>query len=163
MDEPATTPSPAPDDPGPASPPRGRWRELRRRIPNLLLLVAIAAVVLYTLHNRPVELEVSYELGSARRGLIAARMTYLAADGEEIRRVAFDYSKTSPGLVQKHPLQLLRGDHRVVIELDYRAGEVPPALARAERERTPAGELVRLRRPLHIRGKGEAVIYVVGD
>jgi hypothetical protein len=162
MDEPAPDTVPAATSSEPSRP--SRWRELRRRVPNLLLLVAIAAVILYTLHQRPVSVEVVYELGSARRGLVAARMVYLAADGEEVRRVSFDYAQHPPATTQAHAAELLRGDYRVELELEYRAGAVPPGLTRARRSRSPDGrERVHLRRPLHVRGKGTVSIFVVGD
>ncbi len=154
--------SPGPGEQTEARP--SRWRVALRRVSRLLLLVGIAAVIIYTLQHRPVTVEVVYELGSARRGLVAARMVYLAADGEEVRRVSFDYARGAPGVAQHHSVELLRGDYQVALELSYPAGQVPPALARARREPASGSlEKVQLRRPLHVRGKGTAIIYVVGS
>lgn len=130
----------------------------RRRIARWLLLIGLALMILHTFQGRPFEIEVRYDFGEAREGLVQAQMVYFLGD-EEVHRVRFDYTSKPPGEAQNHTVKLPKGDYRVAVELTYRAE--PPGSVAGERRRASGGQwTVEMNRPLIVRGAGQSVIYL---
>lgn len=82
--------------------------------------------------------------------------------GEEVRRISFDYTRRGVGHQQRHQVRLLRGDYTVLVELTFQ-GAIPEALRGAALGRTRGPEVVRLERPLVVRGGGEAAVYIAEE
>jgi hypothetical protein len=145
---------------------RPRWRGLLRgRGARYLFLLGLGILIWRILAGQPVQVDVTYHYGAARRGLRSAQMRYLQG-GEEVRRVRFDYARRGVGREQHHQVRLLRGDYTVEVELNYQ-GPIPPPLRGAgvdpPRGREGTAAVIRLERPLLIKGGGEAAVFVVGD
>lgn len=135
-----------------------RWarsRGWRRRLSLVVLVVGVGFLVIRLLRIQPVELQVTYHYGAARQGLARTVIRYLADDGDELRRVSFDYVQRPAGVTQLHRLELPRGDYTVELELRYR-GEVPREVS----GRRDSAGAVHIRRPLLVRGEGAFTIYV---
>jgi hypothetical protein len=149
----SSPPAPLPEEP--------RWRRVvRGPIPRWLFIAGLLLLAARIIWARPVDVEVIYDYGPARAGLVAAQMDYV--DGREVlRRVRFDYALTAAGRTQLHALQLPRGEHTVRIELTYR-GEIPRVMRGATRleGRRPT---VELERRLSVSGKGQSTIYIAGQ
>jgi hypothetical protein len=140
-----------------------RLREWRLRAARLLLLVGAGAIVIYAFHGRPLAIEARIHFGSARHGLRAAQVVYLEKDRGELRRVRFDYSRTAAPASQLHQVEIPKGEYSVEIELTYGRGEVAAGLGGRRELGAGSEERVTLRRPLHVRGKGEVTIFVKDD
>jgi hypothetical protein len=151
--ETSSAPAPLPEEP--------RWRRvIRGPIPRWLFIAGLLLLAARIIWARPVDVEVIYDYGPARAGLVAAQMEYL--DGNEaLRRVRFDYATTAAGRTQLHAIQLPRGEHTVRIELTYR-GEIPRLMRHGAMRPDLSQPTVELRRPLRVSGKGQSTIYISG-
>ena len=154
-DVPPTDPAP---DPAPL-PEALRWRRVMRGpLPRVLFIAAVLFLAARIYWSRPVAVEVIYDYGPARAGLLAAQMEYLDG-GEALRRVRFDYAQTAAGRTQLHAAQLPRGDYAVLIRLTYQR-QIPSAL-RLHRVETENGRpTITLQRPLHVGGTGQSTILI---
>jgi len=144
----------------PAPQPRlDRWHDIARKVlPRAVLFVGIALVLLHTFRARPSAVEVAYDYGAARRGLVTARMVYRKA-GEVYYQAKFDYRQQPAAAIQNHSLKLIDGDYQVEVSLTY-AGD-PPAGLRGQRTRAAGGaSVVTLERPLVVHGAGELRVYL---
>jgi len=131
------------------------WRRWGRRISFWVLIGAIGFLVVQMLQARPVEVDVAFHWGSAGRGLRQATIVYLR-QGEEVRRIRFNYDHRPPPAEQVHSIKIQRGECDV--QLDLRYDGPAPAIPGGRRQ----GNAIRLRRPLIVSGEG-AVRVLVSD
>ncbi len=115
---------------------------LRRRIPAYLLLIGMMVIVLAVWRKGPSTVEVGYQLGAAREGLLEATMVYRKGQ-QDVARVRFTFSRKAAGARLTHQLKLPDGDYDVAIALRYRDSR-----------------MARMRRPLLVRGSGPVTVFV---
>jgi len=139
--------------------PPNRWKHaLRRTVPRWVLFIGLGIIIYRSFVAHPAEVDVTYDYGSARRGLLAAEMRYMLGS-EEIRRVRFNYANNGPGLTQFHRVQLTKGEYKVMVDLVYQQ-EIPGGMGQQKMAQPGGHRIVRLVRPLTVRRKGQMTIFI---
>ncbi len=144
------------DETSPKSTNSGR---LRQKLSRVLLFGGLAAIIIWSFRAQPLKLEVVYNYGEASRNLIKATMIY-RQNGEEIRRIIFDYEQRAAANVQLHQVSLPKGDYQIDIELVY-PREVPAAWRGKEKPLPNGHQMVSIQRFLPVKSKGQLYIYLL--
>lgn len=114
-----------------------------RRLLSFAFLAGIVLIVGRLWLGQPSTVNVQFHWGKLHTGLKHAEVQYFL-DGEEVRRVQFDYQQHQAPGIQEHQTKLVNGDYSVRFHLVYSTPE-------------PARSLERL---LLVRGSGHVVVYV---
>lgn len=131
-----------------------RWLRVARYA--VLIVVAVFVVKLY--RDRPSTVVVDYHYGKAATGLTAANIRYMR-EGEEVRRVRFNYTVAGAGDSQTHEVSLQDGPHTVEIDLYFKE-KAPADLAGEPLTLETGGEGLRVTRVLPVQGAARVSIYI---
>jgi hypothetical protein len=134
---------------------------IRKHAPRWLVLAGMIALVVHYLGQQPSTVDVTYRLGGASRGLLAARIFYQQGEAVE-RTVQYSYGRQSAPTALRHQVQLSDGDYRVRLELDYAAAP-GNRLGGEIKHRSKNRVTLSLDRPLLVRGSAPATIYVADE
>jgi hypothetical protein len=136
-------------------------QHLRKRLPIIILVAVVAWLGTEYIVAQASSVQISYHYGPARHGLYQADMSYRNGD-EDLGRVRFTYGAHAASKIQLHKGRFPDGDHEVLVELRYRE-PAPEALKARAFEVSDNGRVLKLKRPLMVRGEGPVSIFIAED
>lgn len=136
------------------------WPFFRDKVARWLVLAVIAYLAVRMLQQQPSEVELQYHLQPVRQGLVQVSMRYLR-QGEEVRRVRFDYTLQQLSSPQVHRVNLPDGQYTVQLALVYR-GAPPAAVDSAVTRLAHGRQSVSLSREFAVSGSSRVNIYLTG-